>query len=96
MVKEGIILGHKISKRGIEVGKAKLEVIEKLSPPTNVQQVRSFLGHAGFYKRFIKDFSQITSVKSCRFSGFYLVNRAGVPRGYRVDGDRSCETVLEL
>ena len=59
MVQESIVLGHKISVRGIEVDKAKIDVIEKLPPPINVKGVRIFLGHVGFYKRFIKDFSKV-------------------------------------
>jgi hypothetical protein len=59
MVKQGIVLGHVISKRGIEVDKAKVEEVEKLPPPTDIKSLRSFLGHVGFYRRFIKDFSKI-------------------------------------
>ena len=59
MVNEGIVLGHKISAKGIEVDKAKIDVIEKLPPLVNVKGIRSFLGHVGFYRRYIKDFSKI-------------------------------------
>ena len=59
MVREGIVLGHLAFKRGIKVDKAKIEVIEQLPPLVNAKGIRSFLGHAGFYRRFIKDFSHI-------------------------------------
>jgi hypothetical protein len=59
MVREGIVLGHKVSKHGIEVDRAKIKVIEQLPPPMNVKGMQSFLGHAGFYRHFIKNFSQI-------------------------------------
>ena len=59
MVNQGIVLGHVISSKGIEVDKAKIELISKLPSPTNVKTVTQFLGHAGFYKRFIKDFLKI-------------------------------------
>jgi hypothetical protein len=60
MVKQGIVLGHVISERGIEVDKAKVETVEQLPSPMNVKSLRSFLGHDGFHRRFIKDFSKIT------------------------------------
>ena len=59
MVQEGTVLGHRISARGIEVDRAKIEAIEKSPPPSSVKGIRSFLGHTGFYRCFIKDFSHI-------------------------------------
>ena len=60
MVREGIVLGYHIFGRGIEVDRAKIEIIEKLPPPTSVKGVRSFLGHVGFNRRFIQDLSKVS------------------------------------
>lgn len=53
MVKEGIVLGHKVSNAGFEVDSTKIDVVSKLPPPCDVKPVRSFLGHVGFYRRFL-------------------------------------------
>ena len=60
MVREGIVLGHLVSSKGLEVDKAKVEVIQDLALPTSIRELRSFLGHVGFYCRFIKDFAKVS------------------------------------
>ncbi|XP_062100342.1 uncharacterized protein LOC133806233 [Humulus lupulus] len=85
MVNEGIVLGHKISSKGIEVDWAKISTIENLPPSVSVKGVRSFLGHAGFYRRFIKDFFKILKPLST-----LLMN--GVP----FDFDEKCRHAFKI
>jgi hypothetical protein len=60
MVSEGIVLGHHVSRWGIEVDHAKIEAIEKLPYTRDIRGIRNFLGHTGFYRRRIKDFPKIS------------------------------------
>ena len=84
MVIEGIVLGHKISATGLEVDQSKVSIIKTLAPPTTVKGVRSFLGHAGFYRRFIKDFSK-TARPLCRL----------LEKDTRFNFDDSCKAAFE-
>ncbi|CAA7409599.1 unnamed protein product [Spirodela intermedia] len=59
-LQHGVVLGHIVSKRGLEVDRAKIDIISKMKPPNSVKQIRSFLGHAGYYRKFIQDFSKIS------------------------------------
>ncbi|GJY61854.1 reverse transcriptase domain-containing protein [Tanacetum coccineum] len=86
---EGIVLGHQISGKGIEVDKAKIDVITKLPYPSNVKGVRSFLGHAGFYRRFIKDFSMFSKPMTqllMKDAKFDFSEYLGAVSGQRIDG----------
>ena len=84
MVTEGIVLGHKISATGLEVDQSKVSIIKTLAPPTTVKGVRSFLGHARFYRRFIKDFSKIAR-PLCRL----------LDKDTRFNFDDSCKAAFE-
>ena len=84
MVTEGIVLGHKISVVGLEVDKAKVSIIKTLLPPTSIKGIRSFLGHAGFYRRFIKDFSKIAK-PLCRL----------LEKDAKFNFDESCQSSFE-
>ena len=59
MVRKGVVLGHLVSGKGLEVDKAKIEVIQNLRLPPTLRDLRSFLGHVGFYRRFIRDFAKV-------------------------------------
>ena len=84
MVVEGIVLGHKISAAGLEVDQAKVAIMKTLLPPTTVKTIRSFLGHVGFYRRFIRDFSKI-SRPLCRL----------LEKDAKFDFDESCKAAFE-
>ena len=60
MVREGVVLGHLVSSKVLEVDKAKVEVIKDLALPKSIRELRSFLRHVGFYRRFIQDFAKVS------------------------------------
>ena len=84
MVTEGIVLGHRISADGLEEDQEKIDVIKTLMSPTIVKGIRSFLSHAGFYKRFIEEFSKI-SRPLCRL----------LEKDENFDFDESCRSAFE-
>ena len=84
MVTEGIVFGHKIFAAGLEIDQAKVSVIKTLLPPTTVKGIRSFLGHARFYRTFIRDFSK-NSRPLCKLLEKYA----------NFDFDESCLSTFE-
>ena len=60
MVREGVVLEHIVSGKGLEVDKAKIEVIQNLPLLGTVRDLRNFLEHVGFYWRFIQDFAKVS------------------------------------
>ena len=84
MVTKGIVLGHRISAAGLEVDQAKVSIIKTLLPPTTVKGISSFLGHAGFYRRFIRDFSKIAR-PLCRL----------LEKDVKFNFDESCQYTFE-
>ena len=84
MVIEGIVLGHRISTAELEVDQAKVSIIKTLLPPTIVKGIRSFLGHAGFYRRFIRDVSKIAR-PLCRL----------LEKDAKFNFDESCQCAFE-
>ena len=68
MVREGVVHGHLVSSKGLEVDKAKIEVIQNLPLPTTLRDLRSFLGHVGFYRKFIRDFAKISKPLTTLFA----------------------------
>ena len=81
MVREGVLLGHLISDKGLEVDKAKIEVIQNLPLPVTLQELQSFLGHVGFYRRFIQDFAKVSKpLTTLLFKDKdFIVNKEGEP-----------------
>jgi hypothetical protein len=61
LLTKGVVLGHNVSSKGIKVDPAKIEVIIKLPPPKTQKEVRSFLGHVRYYRRFIENFTKIVA-----------------------------------
>ena len=79
MVREGVVLRHIVSGKGLEVDKAKIEVIQNLPLPSTVKDLRSFLGHVGFYRRFIQDFAKVSKPLTtflCKDKDF-IINEEG-------------------
>ena len=84
MVTDGMVLGHKIFAVGLEADQVKFSIIKTLLPPTIVKGIRSFLRHAGFYKRFIKGFSKI-SRPLCRL----------LEKDEKFDFDEACKVAFD-
>ena len=77
MIREGVVLGHFVSGKGLEVDKAKIEVIQNLPLPSTVRDLRSFLGHIGFYRRFIKDFAKVSKPLTTLLCKDFSIDKEG-------------------
>ena len=78
MVNQGIVFGHIISEKGIEVDKVKIDMISKLPSPINVKTVRQFLWHEGFYRKFIMDFSKFSKPQPAPANSLDVLTAAAV------------------
>ena len=75
IVREGIVIGHLVSSKGLEVDNAKVEVIKDLALPKSIRELRSFIGHVGFYRHFIKDFAKVSKPQTslvCKENNFII------------------------
>ena len=75
LVREGVVLGHLVSGKGLEVDKTKIEVIQKLPLPATLQDLQSVLGHVGFYRRFIRDLAKVSKLLTtllCKDEHFFI------------------------
>jgi hypothetical protein len=89
MMKKGIVLGHHLSSRGIEVEKNKVKIVTLLPTPLKPKDIKKFLGHAGYYMRFIKDFSDIASPL------FYMISK-DIDYCWILNCQKSFETIKEI
>nr|GEY01820.1 reverse transcriptase domain-containing protein [Tanacetum cinerariifolium] len=102
MIKEGIMLRHKVSEVGLEVDKAKIDIISKPPPPINIKRIRSFLGYAGFYRIFIKDFSKLLvllprkGTENVAADHLFIIEKEETRDDSEVDDNFSGETLMKI
>ncbi|GJS79194.1 hypothetical protein Tco_0729075 [Tanacetum coccineum] len=96
MFKEGIVLEHKVSSAELEVDKAKIDVILKLPPPTNIKGIRSFLGHAGFYQKFDIEIKDRKGTKNVAADHLSRIENDESSDDSGVDNNFPGETLMEI